>query len=123
MNIEPTITIVTRPDKAHDNKVNNSDMVVCNCIEKSDKHVQAIISKNSKNFISPKASPAFNKLLDAFIEALIFHHFYLECYIWIQTYDSGFEIATLLIQQLISNDHVTHKRNLLYLNLSFKNGK
>ena len=49
-------------------------------------------------FLTPGAKKVFNQLRQAFIEALIFQHFDLECHIRIETNTSGYVIDRILSQ-------------------------
>lgn len=48
----PTTTIVRKSDKSHKNKVDDSNVALCDKTDKSDKRIRVIITKNSKNFLS-----------------------------------------------------------------------
>ena len=67
-----------------------------------------ILSKSKKtvrssDFLTPGAKLAFTKLRQAFIKALILHHFDLECHIRVETDASGYAIGGVL-SQLNLND-------------------
>ena len=65
-------------------------------------------------FFTPKARLAFTQLRQAFVKALIFHHFNPESHIWIGTDASGYAISDVL-SQLSSGtkpDGVVTKDNL-----------
>lgn len=91
---------------------------------KSDKHIKATITKNSKNFFSFKAWAAFNQLQNAFSKAWTLHHFDLKCHINIESDVFGFAIGGMLSQLLLSSYHITQKRvqNHSTPNLPSKNG-
>ena len=69
---------------------------------------------NGPSFLTSKARAAFNCLRLAFIEALIFQHFDLECHIWIETDISSYAINGMLSQLTSINrpDRVVTKTNL-----------
>ena len=66
------------------------------------------------SFLIPDAKIAFNRLRLAFIKALIFQHFDLECYIWIETYALDFAIGEVLSKLIfrISPDEVITKADV-----------
>lgn len=60
----------------------------------------AFVEKAS--FLTLKAKLVFTQLRQAFTKALIFQHFYSECYIWIETKTSFYAFSNIL-SQLASN--------------------
>ena len=62
-------------------------------------------SKNlsKSDFLTPGARLAFTKLRQAFVKALILHHFDLEHHIWIETNVSGYTIGGVLSQLTSDN--------------------
>ena len=59
--------------------------------------------KTELDFLISGARKAFTKLRQAFIKALILHHFDPECHIWVETDAFGYAIGGVL-SQLISDD-------------------
>ena len=59
--------------------------------------------KTESDFLTSKARMAFTKLRQAFIKALILHHFDLECHIWVETDRSGYAISGVFNQLILDN--------------------
>ena len=68
----------------------------------------------SSDFLTPGAREAFNYLRLTFIKTLIFWHFDLKCYIWIEIDTSSYAIGRVLYQltSRISPNRVVIKANL-----------
>ena len=77
------------------------DDEVGNKVQKKSKSKNS--SKSTLDFLTPRAKLAFTELREAFLKALILHHFDSECHIRIETDASGYAIGGVL-SQLTSDD-------------------